>query len=361
MSLPAARYHRHVCSRAIWLGALLFLLLAIGCARPTARPVEQRPFSMVVLPDTQYYSQKWPDPFFAQTNWIKQNREKENIVFVMHVGDLVQNHSRQPSEWKVADEAMAVLDGVVPYGIAIGNHDYDGKEGLHATTYLRHFDPEKRFKGQPGYGGASPNRLNSCHLVSAGGVDFDGAGQTDRIRIGTGRLGLRRRTLRKSGARRRQGRRNKKNARDRRTHDDLPLHALMDLGWILIEYRFDGTARGTQSQSSCGGSAMPWLIKVSCGRGATRSRRGTGRENYRDINMLKAGAADHPACWIKTGRPRLARYAAPSSRSIADIRRASVGSTAAGNAAASWPSRPTRYLWKFQRGVSSGRSIAAQR
>lgn len=175
MSLSAARYPRHVCSRAIWLGALLFLFLAVGCARPTAAPVEQRPFSMVVLPDTQYYSQKWPDLFFAQTNWIKQNREKENIVFVMHLGDLVQNHSRQPSEWKVADEAMAVLDGVVPYGIAIGNHDYDSKEGLKkalATTYLRHFDPEKRFKGQPGYGGASPNRLNSCHLVSAGGVDF---------------------------------------------------------------------------------------------------------------------------------------------------------------------------------------------
>ena len=128
-----------------------------------------------MLPDTQIYSEKRPDLFFAQTNWIRQNRDKENIVFVTHVGDLVQSHGYKPSEWKVADEAMAVLDGVVPYGIAIGNHDYDSDEGARkgiATMYLRHFDPDRRFKGRPWYGGASPNRLNSYQLFSGGGADF---------------------------------------------------------------------------------------------------------------------------------------------------------------------------------------------
>jgi hypothetical protein len=170
---------RHSCTQYIRLGALLFLLLAGGCGRPAAAPTQQQPFSMVLLPDTQYYSQRWPDLFFAQTNWIKKNRDKENIVFVMHLGDLVQNRSFRPSEWKVADKAMAVLDGVVPYGVAIGNHDYDSQEALHsglqegiATMYLQHFDPEKRFKDQPGYGGASSNRLNSYHLLSAGGIDL---------------------------------------------------------------------------------------------------------------------------------------------------------------------------------------------
>jgi hypothetical protein len=173
MKPPAGR--RHSYTRYVRLGVLLFLLSALGCGKPTARSCQQRPFSMVMLPDTQNYSEKRPDLFFAQTNWIKQNRDKENIVFVMHVGDLVQNHGRRPSEWKVADEAMAVLDGVVPYGVAIGNHDYDSPEGLEkglAAMYLRHFDPERRFKDQPGYGGSSPNRLNSYHLVSAGGIGF---------------------------------------------------------------------------------------------------------------------------------------------------------------------------------------------
>lgn len=162
-------------ARCLRPAAWLVLLGTIGCGRPAVQPCELQPFSMAVLPDTQHYSQKHPDSFFAQTNWIKQNREKENIVFVMHVGDIVHNHGRKPSEWKVADEAMAVLDGVVPYGVAIGNHDYDSHQGIQeslATMYLRYFDPEKRFKDRPGYGGCSPNRLNSYHLASAGDIDF---------------------------------------------------------------------------------------------------------------------------------------------------------------------------------------------
>lgn len=157
------------------LAGLLALLGGIACARPAARTDNQRPFSLVMLPDTQRYSEKRPDLFFAQTNWIKQNRDQENIVFVTHVGDLVQNRSKKPAEWKVADEAMAVLDGVVPYGVAIGNHDYDSDNGVQtgvATMYLQHFNPEKRFKGRPWYGGASPNGLNSCQLFSGEGTDF---------------------------------------------------------------------------------------------------------------------------------------------------------------------------------------------
>jgi len=157
------------------LGTVLALLGAVACARPAGGTGDQRPFSIVMLPDTQRYSEKRPDLFFAQTNWIKRNRDKENIVFVTHVGDLVQNRSNKPAEWKVADEAMAVLDGVVPYGVAIGNHDYDSDGGVNkgvATMYLQHFNPEQRFQGRPWYGGASPNGLNSYHLFSGGGIDF---------------------------------------------------------------------------------------------------------------------------------------------------------------------------------------------
>lgn len=154
---------------------LLWVCGGFGCTQRAARVDEQRPFTIVMLPDTQRYSEKRPDLFFAQTEWVKANRDRENIVFVTHVGDLVQNRSKKPQEWKVADEAMAVLDGVVPYGITIGNHDYDSDDGVKkgvATMYLEHFQPDRRFKGCAGYGGSSPNGLNSYHLVSGGGVDF---------------------------------------------------------------------------------------------------------------------------------------------------------------------------------------------
>ena len=172
---PPLRSFRFSRARCVLFGALLVLLSGVGCTKPRAWTDGRRPFSIVMLPDTQIYSEKRPDLFFAQTNWIRRNRDQENIVFVTQVGDLVHNHSRRPSEWQVADEAMAVLDGVVPYGVAIGNHDYDSDEGVRkgvATMYLQYFDPDKRFKGRSWYGGASPNRLNSYHLFSGGGVDF---------------------------------------------------------------------------------------------------------------------------------------------------------------------------------------------
>jgi hypothetical protein len=82
------------------------------------------PFTIVMLPDTQHYSRKYSDLFMAQTQWIKANRDKENMVFVTHVGDVVNDRKKNTNEWVIAQQAMSVLDGVVPWGVAIGNHDF---------------------------------------------------------------------------------------------------------------------------------------------------------------------------------------------------------------------------------------------
>ena len=155
------------------LGMLLIALGGIACTQPAAKLDNQKPFTIAMLPDTQHYSRGYPDYFYAQTNWIKQHRDDENIVFVTQVGDIVNDRSSIMSQWNVAAKAMATLDGVVPWGVAIGNHDYETKmidKGV-ATTWLRHFGPE-RFKGYKWFGGASANGLNSYQLFSAGGVEF---------------------------------------------------------------------------------------------------------------------------------------------------------------------------------------------
>ena len=133
----------------------------------------QKPFTIVVLPDTQRYSEKHPALFLAQTDWIRDNADKENIVFVSHVGDIVEHGGKQQSEWSVADQAMTMLDGVVPWGVAIGNHDYDDENDPagKADTFVKYFGP-KRFDGCPWYCGASSNGLNSYQLFSAGGIRF---------------------------------------------------------------------------------------------------------------------------------------------------------------------------------------------
>ncbi len=79
-------------------------------------------FTFVVLPDTQGYAdvrhqetqKHWPEIgdqrscFYSQTAWIKENREKLNIVMVVHVGDITQ--TEHDEEWKIADTAFKTID-----------------------------------------------------------------------------------------------------------------------------------------------------------------------------------------------------------------------------------------------------------
>ena len=90
---------------------------------------ESENFTIVVLPDTQFYSAKYPWIFENQTLWIIQNVESMNILFVSHVGDLVQNWDRI-DEWEHANASISILDGFVPWAVLPGNHDgfYGGLE-----------------------------------------------------------------------------------------------------------------------------------------------------------------------------------------------------------------------------------------
>ena len=150
---------------------LSLIAVLLGLASCQGR-VDREPFTIVMLPDTQFYAWKYTKYFHDQTEWIRQNVEKENIVFVTHVGDVVQSGDEVPEEWKVADEAMSRLDGVAPWGVAIGNHDYDrGEPTGRAGAFRRFFGPQ-RFAAQPWYGGDSPNELNSYQFFGGGAREF---------------------------------------------------------------------------------------------------------------------------------------------------------------------------------------------
>lgn len=144
---------------------------------PRFESLEQRnmfaaaPFTLVAIPDTQFYSEDNPHIFHSQTQWIANNKASQNIAFVTHLGDIVQ-HGSNLSEWKNADAAMDRLDGVVPYSATCGNHDYDAM-GSHsaANNYLNNFGPQ-RYAGYNWYKGSSTNGLNHYQVFSAGGYKF---------------------------------------------------------------------------------------------------------------------------------------------------------------------------------------------
>jgi hypothetical protein len=123
-------------------------------------------FTIVVLPDTQYYSQSYPWIFEDQTEWIIQNENAQNIVFVAHMGDIVNTADSIP-QWENADNAMSILDNKVPYGILPGNHDLQDE----GTNYSLYF-PSSRYENYLYWGGSYSNNKNNYQLFSAGGMNF---------------------------------------------------------------------------------------------------------------------------------------------------------------------------------------------
>lgn len=132
---------------------------------------DSAPFSLIVLPDTQYYCRQYPDVFHAQTRWIAENIAKLNIRMVIGVGDITDTDSE--AEWAVADAVMARLDGLVPYSLAVGNHDMPGiAETRDTARYNRTFSLE-RYQRLPGWGGRmGADNDNHWFTFRAGGRDF---------------------------------------------------------------------------------------------------------------------------------------------------------------------------------------------
>jgi hypothetical protein len=162
-------------------------------------------FTIAVIPDTQNYddntkaqpgSNAW---FIAQTSYLANHKSDMNLAFVTHVGDVVQhgdgtNGSPGNSsygagaEWDRAKEAMDVLAASgVPFGMSIGNHDYDnysyttanGKQPLVSNVMWKKYwgSGSPYFAGKSWYGGASDNLtcnsgISSYQTFSAGGKNF---------------------------------------------------------------------------------------------------------------------------------------------------------------------------------------------
>jgi hypothetical protein len=143
-------------------------------------------FSIVVLPDTQYYTSEKnggkSDMFPAQTAWITKNRVNEKIAYVIQLGDIVETGDKMPVEWERASKAMYALEAPlpglphgIPYGVVVGNHDQAKSQFPISgpTAYYNQYFGVSHFQGRPYYGGHYGNDNDSHYdLFSAAGMDF---------------------------------------------------------------------------------------------------------------------------------------------------------------------------------------------
>ena len=68
--------------------ALVCVWMAAASAQTTAPD-----FSIIVLPDTQYYSESYPSILNSQMQWIVKNAAALNVQAVLGVGDIVNDGS----------------------------------------------------------------------------------------------------------------------------------------------------------------------------------------------------------------------------------------------------------------------------
>jgi len=152
-------------------------------------PLPAGAFTVVVIPDTQHYvglgckgsrasSAPVTNPHLeAQVRWIRDHRQDQDIVFVTHVGDIVDYNRRE--EWAVARQHLDGLRGVVPFGLTVGNHDMKGSGD--ARLFQEYF-PAASFRPYPWYVGCyeharddqtvSAGNVNSAQVFRGGGLDF---------------------------------------------------------------------------------------------------------------------------------------------------------------------------------------------
>jgi len=156
------------CRRCLAAAVLLLLIGSIGISATR----EPSSFTIVLLPDTQNYAESYPGTYLAQTRWIEREAGRENVKFVIHLGDIVQ-HADSREQWDVADRAHRVLDGVVPYSVLPGNHDMLDSAGRRDTSLYNEYFPPARFQKHAWYGGhlGETNDNNYC-LFDASGMKF---------------------------------------------------------------------------------------------------------------------------------------------------------------------------------------------
>jgi len=130
--------------RRTFLGAVGSGLLAAVQASPSASQSEADYWTVVALPDTQFYAASEDLLPYAidQTDWIVDSLDSESIEFVTHEGDMV-NNGWSDEQWRRIDGVMSTLDGAVPYSTLPGNHDWASTNDKSSSVrkYTAHFGP----------------------------------------------------------------------------------------------------------------------------------------------------------------------------------------------------------------------------
>ena len=134
--------------------AALCMLQAAGQGPGLIQPGS---YTMIILPDPQTYTKFGRNqPLFELLiAWIKDQKKALNIQMVLCTGDMVeQNDILKPDsvngdqtsfeQWRFVSGAFGKLDGIVPYILCCGNHEYGFKAAENRYSQFNSFFPPQK-------------------------------------------------------------------------------------------------------------------------------------------------------------------------------------------------------------------------
>ncbi len=123
-------------------------------------------YSVVVIPDVQELTAIYPEKLNRLMDWIVANKEKENIRFVIDVGDVTWNgHAMNTEEYETAAKAFQKLRlAGVEYSVCYGNHDYTPGDERDTRLFNQYF-PWSILSRFDSYGGSMlPNNSENTYF-----------------------------------------------------------------------------------------------------------------------------------------------------------------------------------------------------
>ena len=111
-------------------------------------------FSIAVIPDIQELTAAYPQKLNTVMQWMVDNKQKENLQFVIDVGDVTWNgHTKNEKEFQTAAAAFKILqEAGIDYSVAYGNHDYTHGAPRDSAMFNQYF-PLSTFSSFGSYGG----------------------------------------------------------------------------------------------------------------------------------------------------------------------------------------------------------------
>ncbi len=140
-------------------------------------------YSFAVMGDTQEIVHNLTQSVNDTTQWIVDNKTKENIAAALFLGDISDgqnsyelDNAEMHRQWQVAQNAIFKMDGHVPYILIPGNHDYlkDSRAPTRdLTNYNKYFPYEKYAKMDYFAGEYKVGQIqNTYYTMTLSGVNY---------------------------------------------------------------------------------------------------------------------------------------------------------------------------------------------